>query len=720
MRIRVTGECDAAKVLRKKLPQAGFVVTESLPDYSVAIEIHEEDSIIIDGIPCPFETQTAFHVSKLTSADIRLRRRTGDVFRDDQIKVTLRAVPEEENAVELGIIRALIEISGQKTRKKFWQVWRTKAATAFLLALWASLATAQGTLPTGQVPTKVNLTSISGTAVTAGAGLPVNCISGCSGGTLSNNGAAPGATNSGVLPAVANAAAPTYVEGRQVLLSTDLGGSLRIICIAGCGAPAAFNDNSAFTAGTSSIANVGAVFNDALGAVTAGNAAAPRITAQRGLHVNLRNTAGTEVGTAGAALRIDPTGATTQPVSAASLPLPSGASTSGKQPALGTAGTASADVISIQGIAGMTAVTISGTVTTTPPANASTNVAQFGGTNVSTGTGVGGAGIPRVTVSSDSFPATQAISGTVTANQGTANATPWNENIAQINAVTPLMGNGVTGTGSQRVTIASDNTAFSVNASGTKTNNNAAPGANNLGVINSVANATPPTQVEGNQVAGSQDLGGNTRVLVHPPNVLGCYSANGRTPTYGGRAAGDPLVSFRWGDATRFAIIERVQINVVTTVAATAGFLTERELVVARSFTVSDTGGTALTVTGNNQKRRTSQGTTLVTDFRSGGPLTAGTRTLDANPVSSVIGWSPVIFTGIAIGCAGGVATAAASACAGGTGMVDMLNAINGQEYPIVLAQNEGFIIRIGKDAQPTSSTQQTYFNVTWCEATAY
>jgi hypothetical protein len=45
---------------------------------------------------------------------------------------------------------------------------------------------------------------------------------------------------------------------------------------------------------------------------------------------------------------------------------------------------------------------VSGTVTTTPPANASTNVTQFGGTNVSTGTGAGGAGIPRVTVSSDS------------------------------------------------------------------------------------------------------------------------------------------------------------------------------------------------------------------------------------------------------------------------------------------------------------------------------
>ena len=47
--------------------------------------------------------------------------------------------------------------------------------------------------------------------------------------------------------------------------------------------------------------------------------------------------------------------ASTQPVSAASLPLPAGAATAAKQPALGTAGTASADVRSVQGVASMTA-----------------------------------------------------------------------------------------------------------------------------------------------------------------------------------------------------------------------------------------------------------------------------------------------------------------------------------------------------------------------------
>lgn len=46
------------------------------------------------------------------------------------------------------------------------------------------------------------------------------------------------------------------------------------------------------------------------------------------------------------------------PISAASLPLPSGASTAAKQPALGTAGVSSADVISVQGIASGTAVIV--------------------------------------------------------------------------------------------------------------------------------------------------------------------------------------------------------------------------------------------------------------------------------------------------------------------------------------------------------------------------
>jgi hypothetical protein len=56
----------------------------------------------------------------------------------------------------------------------------------------------------------------------------------------------------------------------------------------------------------------------------------------------------------------------TQPVSLASQPLPTGASTSAKQPALGTAGTASTDVITVQGITSMTALKVDGSAVTQP------------------------------------------------------------------------------------------------------------------------------------------------------------------------------------------------------------------------------------------------------------------------------------------------------------------------------------------------------------------
>jgi hypothetical protein len=117
------------------------------------------------------------------------------------------------------------------------------------------------------------------------------------------------------------------------------------------------------------------------------------------------------------ALKVDGS-AVTQPVSAASLPLPAGASTSAKQPSLGTAGSPATDVITVQGIASMTplkvdgsAVTqpVSGTVSTTPPANASANVAQVGGTATDTNSGNKSAGTLRVVIATDQPQLTNAL-----------------------------------------------------------------------------------------------------------------------------------------------------------------------------------------------------------------------------------------------------------------------------------------------------------------------
>src|SRR6185503_13938427 len=199
--------------------------------------------------------------------------------------------------------------------------------------------------------------------------------------------------------------------------------------------------------------------------------------------------------------------------------LPTGAATSAKQPALGTAGTASADVITVQGIASMTALKVDGSAVNQPVSG--TITANIGTTNglaldtsvngllvaqASTTSGQLGPLVQTATTTSaptyttaktnplstdtsgnlrTSVNNTVTVSGTVTANAGTnlntsllalesggnlatlagtVTSSILQGNVKQINGVTPLMGNGVTGTGSQRVTIASDNTAFSVNA----------------------------------------------------------------------------------------------------------------------------------------------------------------------------------------------------------------------------------------------------------------
>lgn len=87
-------------------------------------------------------------------------------------------------------------------------------------------------------------------------------------------------------------------------------------------------------------------------------AASPLVRGQQSAANSIPVTLPSDQGT----LAVDGSGVT-QPVSASSLPLPTGAATAAKQPALGTAGAASADVITVQGIASMTALAVSGTVT---------------------------------------------------------------------------------------------------------------------------------------------------------------------------------------------------------------------------------------------------------------------------------------------------------------------------------------------------------------------
>lgn len=184
------------------------------------------------------------------------------------------------------------------------------------------------------------------------------------------------------------------------------GGSLQVTCD-NCGG-STFEDNDAFTPGTSTVSNAGLEVDDtATTAVTENSAGAQRMTTFRAAHTVLRDSAGNERGanvTAGNALVVDGS-ASTQPISAAALPLPTGAATAANQTTVGNQTTKINDGTDTALVSAGGALLVDGSATTQP------------------------------------------ISGTVTI--GTF---PDNEpfNVAQINGVTPLMGVGASGTGALR------------------------------------------------------------------------------------------------------------------------------------------------------------------------------------------------------------------------------------------------------------------------------
>jgi hypothetical protein len=206
-------------------------------------------------------------------------------------------------------------------------------------------------------------------------------------------------------------------------VNTNVGDStnnaFRINCVIGC-TSTTMTDRGTFTVSASGIGIFGGFFDDSPpAALTTGMAGAVRLTARRAFHVNLRDASGNEISswpvtnTGTFAVQAAQSGTwTVQPGNTANttawlvtgtggvfpatqsgawnitnitgtISLPTGAATAAKQPALGTAGTASADVLTIQGITGMTAVKVDGSAVTQPVSGTVTANAGTGTFSVS-------------------------------------------------------------------------------------------------------------------------------------------------------------------------------------------------------------------------------------------------------------------------------------------------------------------------------------------------
>jgi len=100
------------------------------------------------------------------------------------------------------------------------------------------------------------------------------------------------------------------------------------------------------------------------------------------------------------------------------------------------------------------------------------------------------------------------------------------------------------------------------------------------------------------------------------------------------------LFACRWsppgGSLATVLVPKRISARLKVITGFTATQEVGIDLVVARGYTASHTGGTQVVLTGNNQKLVTAGPTSLVADMRIGntGALTAGTHTLDANPIT--------------------------------------------------------------------------------------
>jgi hypothetical protein len=202
------------------------------------------------------------------------------------------------------------------------------------------------------------------------------------------------------------------------------------------------------------------------------------------------------------------------------------------------------------------------------------------------------------------------------------------------------------------------------------------------------------------------------RITARPINYgsLGFYRVGAVTGTIGAAlAANSELFQFRWVDATKLAVVYQVIVSAGGNVAATAAALVSLVATVARSWTAAGSGGTRLTMTGNNAKLRTSMGTSLVNDIgiATTAALTAGTKTLDTTNIGAV---SLGIGTG-AITTAMNLSLLSNVILLGG-------DAIN--HHPLVLAQNEGFVIRNGATAWPATLTWNLAVRCTWGEVASF
>ena len=189
------------------------------------------------------------------------------------------------------------------------------------------------------------------------------------------------------------------------------------------------------------------------------------------------------------------------------------------------------------------------------------------------------------------------------------------------------------------------------------------------------------------------------RVSIRPVDVINWLSYGAASGALTGVAANGPVFSLR-NTGANLLMVRRLQVGFVTTTAFTAAQGLVYQMLKANGFTVSDTGGTALYVAGQNKHRLGFTNITAAPDIRisTTAALGAGTRTLET------------VSMGLAGGTSNGLGTSMP--------MTALLSHDTG-DYPVILAQNEGLVITNGI-AMGAAGVIQLHVNIEFAEMASY
>lgn len=200
-------------------------------------------------------------------------------------------------------------------------------------------------------------------------------------------------------------------------------------------------------------------------------------------------------------------------------------------------------------------------------------------------------------------------------------------------------------------------------------------------------------EVEANTLAGR---------IAHRPIDIGAGGSYSISVKSGVMAAGlgaaAPILAFQ-SPGPLLSLIKRVRFTAQGLGTGFAAGATVFDMFAARAFSVQDTGGGAVTLTTNNAKLRTSFATTQASIRASStATLTAGTRTLDANPIRTIMN---DVGTGT---------------FADAQPDLTLFDTKPG-DWPLVLAANEGFVIQA---TVPATGTWTWAAMIDWDEVAAY